>query len=483
MDNEFAKGNLKMNAICGKFLSLFVLLVILGPNEATFSQTKSIDNLSQLSMSLVELSELVSPAVVRIVVTNFGPVGAGSGRGQFGKSQSGGSGAIVDPEGYIITNAHVVAGATRIQVVLAIPSADSSPGRSILKSEGKVVGAQLVGLDVETDLAVLRIQETGLPFLEIGDSELLRPGEIVLAFGSPLGLENSVTMGIISAVARQVRDEDPMIYIQTDAPINPGNSGGPLVNTKGELIGINSFIMSQSGGNEGLGFAAPGNIVINVYNQLKNYGSVRRGEIGVYPQTITPALASGLNLSQNWGVIVGDVRPGSPAEAAGLRMGDIILALDGKVVENGRQFNVNLYGRELGETVSLKVLSDGQERTIRVVVVVRPDDSDRLARLAASEYNHISQLGIMAVEMSKEIRRLLGPTRSRKGVVVAALSTEAALWGDHLNPGDIILSVNGESISDLGELKSAVASLKTGGAIVLRIERNGRMQYLASRLQ
>lgn len=468
---------------CRQLMTLLVLSFLLVPLEATFCQQKSVSDLSRLSQSLVDLSERVSPAVVRILVTNYGALGARSVGGQFGKKQSGGSGAILDPQGYIITNAHVVAGATRIQVVLPISSAESSPGRSILKAEGKVVGAQLVGLDVETDLAVLRIRENDLPYLEIGDSDLLRPGEIVLAFGSPLGLENSVTMGVVSAVARQLRDEDPMIYIQTDAPINPGNSGGPLVNTSGELVGINSFIISQSGGNEGLGFAAPGNIVVNVYNQLKNYGTVRRGVIGVYAQTITPTLAKGLNLSQNWGVIVGDVMPNSPAEGAGLRVGDIILTLDGKVIENGRQFNVNLYARDLGETVVLQVLSADQERTIRVSVVVRPDDLDRLARMAVSEFNHVSPLGIMGVEISQEIRLILGPTRSRTGVVVAALLPNGFLRRDHLSRGDIIYSLNGESVDDLNSLKSAVDRLTIGDPIVLQIERSGRMQYLAYELQ
>jgi len=466
-----------------RIATLLVLSLLLCPLEVTFCQTQSAGDLSRLSQSLVDLSERVSPAVVRIVVNNFGPIGAGSGDGRFRKRQNGGSGAIVDPQGFIITNAHVVAGATRIQVVLPISSAESSPGHSILRAEGKVVGAQLVGLDIETDLAVLLIQENDLAHLEIGDSDLLRPGEIVLAFGSPLGLENSVTMGVVSAVARQVHDEDPMIYIQTDAPINPGSSGGPLVNTRGELIGINSFIMSQSGGNEGLGFAAPGNIVANVYNQLKNYGTVRRGEIGVYAQTITPTMAAGLNLPRNWGVIVGDVMPNSKAENAGIRIGDVILTLDGKILENGRQFNVNLYGRELGDTVALKVLSAGYERTIRVQVVVRSNDLERLARMAVSDFNHIAQLGIMGMEFSQDIRRLLGATRSRTGVVVAALSPNAFLSRDHLNPGDIIYSLNGESIEDLNSLKLAVNHLITGAPIVLQIERSRRMQYLAYKLQ
>src|SRR5437867_2002721 len=174
------------------------------------------------------------------------------------------------------------------------------------------------------DLAVLKLDEKGLPFLPFGDSEALRPGELVLAFGSPLGLENSVTLGVVSAVARQVRPDDRMIYVQTDASINPGNSGGPLVDGQGRVVGINTFILSQSGGSEGIGFAAPSNIVRYVYEQIRTRGRVHRGEIGVRVQTVTPGLAAGLGLRQDWGAVVADVVPGGPAAEAGLRIGDLV---------------------------------------------------------------------------------------------------------------------------------------------------------------
>jgi serine protease Do len=466
------------------FFSAFsIVVILLGASVMIPFTAQSADGILELNQSFVDLSQRVSPTVVRILITGFEPGRTGPGGGEIRKTLSGGSGVIVDSRGYIITNAHVVAGASRIQVVLPIASAEGSPGRSVLKSEGKIVGAQMVGLDTETDLAVLKIQRTDLPFLEMGDSDLLRSGEIVLAFGSPFGLENSVTMGIISAVARQVKDDDPMVYIQTDAPINPGNSGGPLVNAKGELVGINSFIMSQSGGNEGLGFAAPSNIVEYVFNQLKEFGTVSRGEIGVHAQTITPTMAEAMNLSRNWGVIVGDVTPGMPSVESGLEVGDIILTLNGKVIENARQFDVNLYGRAVGEKVELEILRGGEQRTLQVSVVVRPDDPDRLARLAVSKHNLIPQFGIMGLEIDSEIRRLLGPTRKKKGVVVAALSSNAAQWGDHLRPGDIIYSLNGQSVDDLRELKSTVGRLSAGSPVVLQIERQGRLQYLVFDLQ
>ena len=257
---------------------------------------------------------------------------------------------IVDPEGYVVTNAHVVANASRIQVELPLSDRDTVGLRSVVQPRGELVAAQVVGVDQETDLAVLKLRvDRALTALPLGDSEALRPGELVMAFGSPLGLANSVSLGIVSAVARQIRADDPMIYIQTDASINPGNSGGPLVNVEARVVGINTFILSQSGGSEGIGFAVPSNIVRTVYEQIRRFGRVRRGEIGVYGQTITPELARGLGLYQMWGVVLADVYPGGPAATAGLQVGDVVLTLDGKTMENARQFQVNLYPRRVGE--------------------------------------------------------------------------------------------------------------------------------------
>ena len=202
---------------------------------------------------------------------------------------------------------------------------------------------------------MVKVDAKALPALTFGDSDALRPGQLVLAFGSPLGLDASVTLGIVSAVARQLTPEDPMIYIQTDAPINPGNSGGALVDTEGRLVGINTLIYSQSGGSEGIGFAAPSNIVRNVFEQIRKTGRVRRGEIGVTTQTITATLAEALSLATDAGVIVADVEEGSPGAKAGLQPGDIIVSLDGKRMENGRQFRINLYTRTIGQQVALEV--------------------------------------------------------------------------------------------------------------------------------
>ena len=301
--------------------------------------------------------------MVQIFVTGFAPPDEDdprSGRRSRSSSAAAAPASIVDADGYIVTNAHVVENATRIEVELPFAATGGEPGRSILGRRGRTVGAQIVAIDHETDLAVVKVEAKALPALAFGDSDALRPGQLVLAFGSPLGLDASVTLGIVSAVARQLTPEDPMIYIQTDAPINPGNSGGALVDTEGRLVGINTLIYSQSGGSEGIGFAAPSNIVRNVFEQIRKTGRVRRGEIGVTAQTVTATLAEALKLPADAGVIVADVEEGGPGAKAGLRPGDIVLSLDGKRMENGRQFRINLYTRAIGQQVTLEIQRGGR---------------------------------------------------------------------------------------------------------------------------
>ena len=285
------------------------------------SSTEHESALAQLSGSFETLSEQVGPAVVQIFATGYSTALGNTESNLLSRGQSSGSGVILDPEGYILTNAHVVQGAGRVQILLARSLRDTPAGVSILKPRGEIVEAQIVGIDRETDLDVLKIPEQELPFLELGDSDELKQGQLVLAFGSPFGLENSVTLGVVSSVARQFRPEDPVVYIQTDAPINPGNSGGPLVDAHGKVMGINTFIVSQSGGSEGVGFAVTSNIARNVFTQIRSTGRVVRGEIGVYAQTVTSALAEGLGLPREWGVLLGDVLPGDPPIWQGSKWG------------------------------------------------------------------------------------------------------------------------------------------------------------------
>ncbi len=429
-----------------------------------------------LSKQFEDLADRVDPAVVQIVTRGFGA--AGDAPGTLLRTQRGsGSGVIVDPAGYILTNAHVVGGARSVQVLLPQPSEDTSPGHSLLKPTGKLVSATVLGVDRETDVAVLKIPGENLPALPLGDSERLRQGEIVFAFGSPLGLENSVTMGVVSAVARQVRSDDPMVYIQTDAAINPGNSGGPLVDTDGRVVGLNTFILSKGGGSEGIGFAAPSNIVKAVYEQIREFGRVRRGQIGVVAQSITPLLAEAMKLPRDWGAIIADVAPEGAAAAAGIEVKDIVLSLNGKTIENARQLGVNIY-RQAGQTVTMELLRGGRKIEKRVAVLERPRDPERLASLVDGESARVAKLGLLVVNLDQKVTPIVGPVRRLRGVVVAGVVLDLAVEENRLMQGDVIYEVNGESVASVAELRQKVAFLGHGQVVALHIERQGQLQIV-----
>jgi serine protease Do len=442
-------------------------------------QAQAARDLRAVSTGMQGVVAKVLPAVVQVRTTAYGPLAGGSGTASLlGTQRSTGSGIILSADGYIVTNAHVVDGGRRFVVVLNRPAVAGTPERSALAPISQEASATLVGIDRETDLAVLKVELTGLPFATIGDSDSLAPGQVVLAFGSPFGLASSVTMGVISAVGRQLEDEGRMIYLQTDTPINPGNSGGPLVDIDGRVIGINTKILSQSGGSEGIGFAAPGNIVRFVYEQIKANRRVRRSEIGVFAQTITPSLAAALRLPREWGVILGDVYPNSPAQQAGLRIGDVIISLDGKSLENGRQFDVNMYRKRAGSTVVLEVARGVQRSTVRVPVVERREGADQFRDMVSPEKNLIPRLGILALDITPELAQMIPNLRSDQGVVVAAVGSDADGTAG-LVAGDVIYGVNGAQVKTVGELRTAVDGLAAANAVVLQIGRVGQIRFLA----
>jgi len=438
---------------------------------------KGIPSLADFDDSIEALVRTVDPSVVQVFTSGVTPVaGVVADQSSLVTTQrASGSGVIVDPEGYIVTNAHVVRGASRVRV--EIPTRQT--GQSVLATRTRVAPARVIGIDEETDLAVLRVEERGLAALPFGDSDDLRAGQMVLAFGSPLGLQNSVSLGIVSSVARQLEPESPMVYVQTDASINPGNSGGPLVDARGRLIGINTLILSGGVATAGPGFAAPSNIVRTVFDQIKRTGRVRRGEIGVRAQTVNPILSAGLGLKRDRGAVLADVAPGSPADRAGLSVGDLVLSLDGKPIENGRQLHVNLYRRAVGDQVRLEVLRGDQPTTITVPVAERADPLSAATLLTDPRENIVPRLGILAATLDAKLAAAL-PLRAKAGVVVASASA-GALDSENggLQPGDIIHAVNGQWIPDLPSLRQAVDSAKVGAPLVLQLERRGALMYLA----
>jgi serine protease Do len=432
-----------------------------------------------LSESFAAIAERVAPSVVQIFTAGYG---VGGGAALLTKQQGTGSGIILSSDGYIVTNAHVVSRARRIQVLLADRFVGKGAKRTVLKPRVSKLDATLVGLDSATDLALLKIAQNGLPSLALADSDAVRQGQLVLAFGSPLGLGNTVTMGVVSAVARQLHVDDPLVYIQTDAPINPGNSGGPLVDAAGRVVGINTMILSQSGGSEGVGLAIPSNTVRSIVAQLRSHGHVHRGAIGVQVQTVTPTMVAAMGLPVADGVIVADVDPTGPGATAGLQIGDVVLAVDQHPVANVRQFALSLFRHDVDATVVLDVRRGQERTTIRSLVIERPDDPSRFLEMVRPETNLVPQLDLLGVDLDSSVVASLPPLRITTGVLVAAISAAAAPSGDRFQPGDVIHAVNGAPVASLLALRQAVKDMNDGDPIVLQVERAGSLHYVAFEL-
>ena len=439
--------------------------------------------LSELNSALEGLAAKVAPAVVQILVTGFGPLKE-EDRSQTAlivRQRAVGSGVIVDPNGYIVTNAHVVEGAQRIRVALPLPMGDSAGQVPIGKR--RILEARLVGLHKETDLALLKIEDTDLPTLSLLTQQRPQVGQLVFAIGSPEGLQNSVTMGVVSAVARQADPSKPLTYIQTDAPINPGNSGGPLVDMNGSVLGINTFILSQGGGSEGLGFAIPARVVDFVYHSLRTFGHVHRVEIGAASQEITPTLADALQLPKRWGVVVVDVKPDGPAAAAGLQIQDIILSADDRRIETLPSLSAALYLHRLDQVVKLEVLRGSEKKTLHIPAIEHHDQMDQLLDAVNPENSLIPRLGVLAVDLTSDLSSRLGSLRISSGVVVVGRAADLILPDTGLEAGDIIHRVNTASIDSTDALRTALNGMKSGDPVALQVERDGGLMYVSFEIE
>ena len=441
------------------------------------------DVLSELSDSLQQLAGRVAPAVVQVQVTRLGSTSdeGGTDATVIVRERAMGAGVVVDPDGYIMTNAHVVDGAQRVRVVLPLPvtaSADES-----FAGRGRVLEASVVGTERVSDLALLKVEASNLPALRFNLSRAPQPGELVFAVGSPGGLRNSVTMGVISSAWRQPDPDNPMVYLQTDAPINPGNSGGPLVDVTGAVVGLNTFILSAAGGSDGLGFAVPARIVDFVYRSLREKGQVDHVEIGVAAQTITSPMAKGLGLAQDWGVVVSDVAPRGPADAAGLRAGDVVVSVDDHPTPSLLSFTAALYQHPPGEIVKIEALREGRRLPFRVAGLQATSRPEPAPDVPDTVKSHIAPLGILGLDMDPKLRSLLPGIRAASGVIVLGHAPGLDSVDTGLQPGDVIHTLNRTPIDNVAQLQSAMSGLAPGASVVLRIERQGQFQFLAFEME
>jgi len=469
-------------SICRSIVVLATMLVLLDCAIAQSPSRQEHDALGELSHCLQRVIAKVAPATVILDITGYTPLdddaepGGRKGYYRLTKAHTLGSGVIVDSSGYIVTNAHVVEGARRVRVSLDDSLRRTDP--HVQGGETITFDGHVAGVFQEADLALVKIDAKALPTIGFADSDAAQPGELVFAIGSPEGFKNSVSIGIISAVGRESQTGNAATFIQTDAAISPGSSGGALVNADGDLLGITTFTVVDRGASHGLGFALPSKVVRSVFEELKTNGHVTYGGIGAKVQNVTPTLAQGLHLAQEWGVIVSDITGGSSAEKAGMHVGDVIVAADGQRITTVPQFALSLYGKRIGDHLQLEVLRASQSLMTTVTVDQRLADPEALPDSTGLENGFIPRLGIVGAPLSQH---LSSTARSTAGVVVTAkLGADDA--DDDLLPGDIIRAINQTMVTSVEGLRSAVDKLDSGMSAVLQVERKGELEYVALEL-
>lgn len=472
-------------ALASAMLGMLLGTIVACQRSASTSSNNESANLPPAHLSSVPLSyadvvEKVAPAVVTVhtsrrvrapeqypffnddFLRQFFGGSFGSRRQPEEVERTLGSGVIVRPDGDILTNQHVIDGAEDIKVDL---------------NNHQTYTAKVVGADRPSDLAVLKINASNLPVLTLADSDKVRVGDICLAVGNPLGVGETVTSGIISAKGRQTGLSTGSFqdFLQTDAPINQGNSGGALVNTTGALIGINSQIISTTGGSIGLGFAIPSNMARTVMDQLIKRGKVERGHLGVAVQTLTSDLAQSLGVKITKGAVVTSVEPGSPADKAGIKSGDVITQLNGNAVEDPNSFRNSIAGMGPGSTVTLTVVRNGQEQQVRATLnelTNQPANGN-----GSSQGGGAAKLGLTLEPLTPDIASQLGIPATTRGVVVANVDLDGPA-ADTLQPGDVIMQVNRQPVRSVAEVEAALAK-GAGRPALLLVNRGGQMFFAA----
>jgi serine protease Do len=431
--------------------------------------------------SFAPIVKKVAPSVVKVSVTSktgensmampdsdffrrfFGDNGDLFGPGhRRGFLQHGlGSGVIVSPDGYILTNSHVVNNASEIQVAL---------------NDGRQFTAKVIGTDPKTDVALIKIKAENLPALKLTDSDKVEIGDVVLAIGNPFGIGQTVTEGIVSAKNRATSGEMDEDFIQTDAAINPGNSGGALVDTEGRLVGINSAILTRSGGNQGIGFAVPSNLCRWVMESLVKNGRVDRGYLGVVIQDITPELAKAFKVEQNSGALVSDVAAGGPAEAAGLKSGDVIVQFDGNPVQDVAQFKIRVAETSPGSKVPLVVKRNGETKNFEVTLKSLPEN--RTAKAIEKSGKHEEALaGVGVADLDQSIRRELNIPANVEGAVVTEVSPDSSAYEAGLRNGDVITEINHQPVHNAQEAIADTAK-PAGDQTLVKVWSKGGSHYL-----
>jgi len=368
-----------------------------------------------------------------------------------------GSGVIIQGDGRIVTNAHVVDGADRVRVLL---------------TDGREFDAKVIGVDKPTDLAVLHVEASGLPTLPFGDSDKPRVGDVVLAVGNPLGVGQTVTMGILSAKGRATGSGDSYEdFLQTDAPINQGNSGGALVTAQGELIGINSQILSPSGGNIGIGFSIPASMATHVVSEIVEHGEVRRSRMGVTIQPVTADIARSLNLPSVKGALVNGVEPGSPADGAGLKTGDVITKFNGQALDNGNDLRNLVAATAPGSKATVTILRDGRSQDLAVQLANARREASN-AREGSGESSADEALGVAVEPLTPQLANRLQVPRDTDGVVVTDIDPDGRAADAGLREGDVIRQVDGKGVHSAAELRSALSGKADRPALIL-VQRGG----------